>query len=434
MKSFLFCALCLFTTLASALDLHETHPYKVKKLNYLEINASINPATYNYLEENFKKMSKQDNPIVIIKLNTPGGLVTTTKDILTLIGSAKFPVGIWVTPEGASATSAGAIMASAAHILVMSEGTNIGAATPITMGKDIEQKDAKAKAVNDLVALVRSLSKARGRSTDQFEKMISEAMSLDAREALEKKVIDRIINSHEELLEFLNGREIVVQGSKLKVEIESTVPVKKYKMDPGQLILNIFANPTTAYVLFIIGAALIYFELQAPGGIISGALGVVCLLLAGIGFQVLPLNLGAMGLIILSFLLFVLEIYITSFGILTLAGLASLLFGSLFLFRTDNSLIDLERSAIYAVVGSVALYVGFISWYFVKTYRKHKDMFTQNHHEGIITKVNENNLFQVKVNGEIWNAKSDENLNTGDHIEVTHQDDENLILTIKKKA
>jgi membrane-bound serine protease (ClpP class) len=318
----------------------------------------------------------------------------------------------------------------------MSEGTNIGAATPINLGKDIQQKDAKSKAINDLVALVRSLSKARGRNPDHFEKMISEAESLDARVALKERVIDQIINSQEELIKFMHEREVIVKGQSLKIDVSKELTVFKNEMDPGQKILNIFANPTTAYVLFVIGAALIYFELQSPGGMISGAIGIIFLFLAGIGFQVLPLNVGAMGLIILSFILFVLEAYITSFGILTIAGIASLIFGSLFLFRTDNSFIELEQSVVLSVAASIIAYVLFLGWFFVKKYIKRKNYYSTQNEIGIISKELESHdelyHYQIKVDGEIWNAKSKEKLNLDDKVKVQKANEDKLILTITK--
>ena len=434
MKRVYFYAICL---LLSFTNVYAKENYSINKVTTLNINSSINPATFNYIETNLKKLSQKNNDFVLIKLDTPGGLVTTTKEILTAMGSVDFPIAIWITPEGASATSAGAIIASGAHILVMSEGTNIGAATPIQMGKDIEQKDAKSKAVNDLVALVTSLSKARGRNPEHFEKMISEAESLDARTALKEKVIDNIINDQKELLAYLNNLEVTVKGKAYKLEIQPNVPVENIEMDPGQQILNIFANPTTAYVLFIIGAALIYFELQAPGGIIAGALGAFFLVLAAIGFQVLPLNMVAMGLIVLSFILFVLEAYITSFGVLTLAGLASLIFGSLFLFRTDNSFIELEIKVIISVVSAIAIYVGFIGFYFIKTYRKNKELFDTRGEEAIVSKLmgkDEGKFkYQVKLDGEIWSAYSSTEFKEGDHVKVDHLDNEKLHLTISAK-
>lgn len=433
MKSIYFNAFCLF--LLSFSLFAQTKPvetYQVNKVTYLEINATINPAIHNYLESVLKKLSGKNGDLAVIKLDTPGGLVTTTKDILTLMGSVDFPIAVWVTPEGASATSAGAIIASGAHILVMSEGTNIGAATPITMGKDIEQKDARSKAVNDLVALVRSLSTVRKRNADEFEKMISEAKSLEAQEAVKKKVIDKIINDQKEFITYLNNLELSILGKKIKLNTKPNVQSEVITMDPGQQILNMFSNPSTAYILFIIGAALVYFELQAPGGIVAGAIGAVFLVLAGIGFQVLPLNMGALGLVLLSFILFVLEAYITSFGILTIAGLASLIFGSMFLFRTENSFLDIERGLIFSVVGSVAAYVVFMAWFMIKTHIKKKNYYSQESEEGFISKILGDNKYQVKVNGEIWNATSSEELALNDKVKINKEDDENLILKVSK--
>ncbi|MEX0798035.1 MAG: ATP-dependent Clp protease proteolytic subunit, partial [Bacteriovoracaceae bacterium] len=298
----------------------ESGVYAVKQVKFLEISASINPATYSYLKTEIEKTKPALGDMVVIRLNTPGGLVTTTKDIITLIGDTDVPVAIWVSPEGASATSAGAIIAASAHLLVMSEGTNMGAATPIGMGGDIEQEDARSKAVNDLVALVSSLSQTRGRNAEAFSKMISEAASYGAEEALEKGIIDGVVNTQVDLAAFINGSTVRIKGQNVKLDIKEGADYQDKGMDPGQKILNIFANPMTAYILFIIGAALLYLEFQAPGGFIAGAVGVVLLILAAIGFQVLPLNFGALGLIVLAFILFVLEIYITSYGILALAG------------------------------------------------------------------------------------------------------------------
>ena len=434
MKRNIFCALCLLLFNITLFAETKDNPlkYQVKKITVLEVNASINPATFNYLNDNLRKLNSDNKDLAVIKLNTPGGLVSTTKEIITLIGSVDYPIAVWVTPEGASATSAGAIIASSAHILVMSDGTNIGAATPINLGKDIEQKDAKAKAVNDLVALVRSLSKARGRSPGEFEKMISEAKSLDAREALNSNVIDQIIDSNLEFKRYLKSLPLTIKGKHILVEADKEVDLKVIQMDAGQQILNIFANPTTAYILFIIGAALIYFELQAPGGIIAGGIGALCLVLAGIGFQVLPLNVGAMGLIVLSFALFIVEVYVTSFGVLTIAGLASLVFGSLFLFRTDNSLIELEQGVVFSVAGSVAVYVIFIGWFLLKTYKNHKSLFSQSNETGVVSNVLENGLYQIKINGEIWKATSEQQFSINEKVEVIKENEESLILKIKK--
>lgn len=425
------CATCLLLSIFISSSVF-AQDYQVEKITVLEVDASINPATFNYIESNVKKLSKENGDMLLIKLDTPGGLVSTTKDILTLLGEKQTPLAVWITPEGASATSAGAIIASSAHILVMSEGTNIGAATPIGLGKDIDQKDSKSKAINDLVSLVTSLSKSRGRNGTEFEKMISEAKSMDSRSALKENVIDQIINTQTQFVDFINGRQINLLGEQTTLIVSPQVEVKVVEMDPGQQILNIFANPSTAYILFIIGAALLYFEFQAPGGFIAGSVGALCLLLAGIGFQILPVNIGALGLIGLSFILFMVEIYVTSFGILTFAGLAALIFGSLFLFRTEDSFIELEQSLVFSVAGVIALYVIFLGYFIFKTYKKRKSEFSQNERNGSVSKVLDTGKYQVKVNGEIWTALSDETFEIGEDVIVYDHSTKNLIVKIKK--
>lgn len=410
--------------------------YEVKQISILEVNSSINPATYNYLKTNLSKLNPNRGDLAVVKLDTPGGLVSTTKDIITLIGKLKIPLVVWVTPEGASATSAGSIIASSAHLLVMSDGTNIGAATPVGLGKDIKKSDGKAKAINDLVALVRSLSKARGRNPDRFEEMISKASSFDSQTALHEKIINGIVNTQADLIDFIRSKKVKVLGRDLNLDISENFVIKTYEMDPGQKILNIFANPMTAYILFIIGAALLYLEFQAPGGFVAGSIGAICLVLAAIGFQVLPLNFGALGLIVLSFILFIIEAYITSYGMLTLGGIASLVFGSLFLFRTENAYLDIQLPMIFSVVAAIIIYVLLIAYIIVKTRGKKQNFFKNKDTFGHILKfINmDGNLFiyQVKVNGEIWNAVTSMEFSEEEKVKVVDQDDDTTKVIITK--
>ncbi|MFT6604283.1 MAG: membrane-bound serine protease (ClpP class), partial [Bacteriovoracaceae bacterium] len=281
----------------------------------------------NYIKTGFKRAASEKFDLINIEINTPGGLVSTTKDILSEFGKSEIPVVVWVKPEGASATSAGAIIASGAHLLFMSDGTNIGAATPINSDGDIKSKDVRKKAINDLVALIQSLSESKGRNAKQFGSMIEEASSFKAKEAKLKNLANAIVNNRREFKEAIDGQVVKIKGKQFKIKANS-LEWKEQKWDMGQELLNIFSNPSLAYILFLIGASLIYLELQAPGGLIAGSIGAVCLVIAAIGFQVLPLNLGALGLIVLSFVLFVIEIYITSYGLISIAGILSLIFGS----------------------------------------------------------------------------------------------------------
>ncbi len=428
---------------------------EIKWLHKIYINSTINPATFEYINNVATKIKEDraEQSLVLIEMDTPGGLVTTTKDILTLFGKSPFPYVVWVHPEGGSATSAGALIASGAHYIFMSEGTNIGAATPIEMsgnigGEESDQSDLRAKAINDLVALVRSLSSLRGRNGDKFSKMITEAASFTAQEAQRAQLINGLANTQNELLTQLDNSTIKLQGKPIQLQVAKSLKVIEHPMDPGQKLLNILAHPSLAYIFFLIGAALIYLELQAPGGFIAGSIGAVCLVLAAIGLQVLPLNFGALGLIILSFVLFVLEVFVTSFGILSLAGFASLIFGSLFLYRTEDSYITFSTSLVIASVMAIASFLG-VCLYFIM--RDHKNIGREsfNSQAQKIGKVIKElpdlgdhsqgqYFYQVKVGGEFWKAKSQEPLNIGDHIKVRetqgdhHHNVDDLILDIQK--
>lgn len=409
----------------------------VDKVLVLSIDSTINPATLNYLKTGFDRASKEGFSLINVEINTPGGLVTTTKDILTLFGNSDIPIVVWVKPEGASATSAGAIIASGAHLLFMSDGTNIGAATPVQGGGDIKSKDLRNKAINDLVALVQSLSESKGRNPKLFGDMIKKASSFKAGEAKIKNLADEIVNSRREFAEKLDGKVIKIKGETFKLAASSSIEWKEHAWDGGQELLNIFADPSMAYILFLIGCALIYLELQAPGGFIAGSIGAICLVLAAIGFQVLPLNIGALGLIILSFILFVIEIYITSYGILSVAGLVSLIFGSMFLYRTENSYLTLSTSLIVSTVAGIGVFIAFIAWFLM---RDHKNIGTGHFNDlsGKQAKVIEQQdseevgkfTYSVKVGAEFWKAVSERELTIDEQYEIKTQDHERMLLII----
>ena len=201
-------------------------PYPIKNLVVATIDGSINPATLSYLQSAYKKAASIKNSAVLIKLNTPGGMVSTTKDILTLMGNKERPTLIWVTPEGASATSAGAIISSGAHFLFMSEGTNIGAATPVQMGADIP-KDLRNKAINDLVALVTSLSEARNRNPKMFANMIEKASSYKASEALKQNIINGITSNLDDIFKAINKKAFSLKGKSFYAKIEKLIYSKR---------------------------------------------------------------------------------------------------------------------------------------------------------------------------------------------------------------
>ena len=262
-----------------------------------------------------------------------------------------------------------------------------------------------------------------------FGEMISSAASFKAREAREKKLIDGIVNSQDEFYRFLQGRAIHFKGEDVPLDVGSPPEFVPFEMDGGQKLLNIFANPTFAYILFLIGAALIYLEFQAAGGLIAGALGVLCIVLAGIGFQVLPLNFGGLGLLILAFILFVMEGFVTSYGLLSIAGATALIFGSLFLYRTEDSYLSLSRSVIFSAVGAILVFFGLIVFIMIKE-RKKIGSIIFNGVVGKRAKViavlddtdGSNRYYQVTLRGEIWRAVSEVDYRPGDFCTIKEKD------------
>ena len=412
-----------------------TSPYKVQEISHLEINSAISPATYDYLKFQFSNVP--DGALILIKMNTPGGLISTTKDIITLIGSQNKPVVIWITPEGASASSAGAIIAASAHFILMSAGTNLGAATPVGLGEDILEKDGRSKALNDLMAMVRSLSQLRNRPAKPFEDMIETAKSFTDQEALNLKIIDGVLTNGKTIRELLDQKSFSLQGKPMELHFTPEAISKIYEPTLGQQFLNVIANPSTAYLLFLLGVALLFFELHAPGGFIAGGIGASLLVLAAISFQVLPVNWGAFSLLLIGVVLLVLEVYITSYGLLGLSGIASLVAGSLFLFHGQGGFISIKYHILISTILGIGTAAGIIIWFLIK------DKKEQNTHgkfllpvgsRGIVLTVaqGEGSNCQIKVRGEIWRGNSQFPLSIGDHIIVTEINNQKLIAEIKK--
>lgn len=405
----------------------------IKEVSLFQINSAITPATLDYLKLHTGKLP--DGALILIKMNTPGGLITTTKDIITLLSNQSHPIVVWITPEGASAASAGAIIASSAHLIYMSPGTNMGAATPVGLGEDIKESDGKNKAINDLTAMVRALSDSRGRPGQPFEEMIKTAASYTDKEALKLNIINGLASSQSEILESINGKSVMIKGAPVTLDFQNHMEIKVYGPTMGQKILEVLANPSTAYFLFLIGVALIYFEMQAPGGYIAGTVGVCFLILAAVAFQVLPLHWGAMGLIAAGIVLLIMEIFIVSYGILSVLGIAAFTIGSLFLFHGEAGFISIKYPVLLSTLGGVGFSVAVILFYFFLEKKKqpqHNNFFIPTGSKGTILLSTTPYQHQVKVKGEIWNATSTEELNIGDKVEVLSTSDKNLIINVKK--
>lgn len=336
----------------------------------LTLSDSIQPASLRYLERGLEVADSSGASATIIELNTPGGLLTSLRQMTTAITAARRPVVVYVTPAGAQAASAGFFLLMAADVAAMAPGTNAGAAHPVG-GEGAElAKTIAEKVTNDAAALVRSLATQRGRSAEWAEKAVRDSASYTEREALEKKLIDVVSNDRGDLLKWLDGRTVKrFDGKPEKVET-SAAEVVVVAPNTGDKLLSVIAHPNIAYLLMLLGLVGIYFELSHPGAILPGVLGGVALLLALFALSVLPVNYVGVLLILLGISFFVLEVKVASYGLLTVAGLVSFIFGSLMLIRSPFPALRVGLAVVLPTALAVAFVVIFLLARVLRSYRR----------------------------------------------------------------
>jgi membrane-bound serine protease (ClpP class) len=336
----------------------------------LTLSDSIQPASLRYLERGLEVADSSGASATIIELNTPGGLLTSLRQMTTAITAARRPVVVYVTPAGAQAASAGFFLLMAADVAAMAPGTNAGAAHPVG-GEGAElAKTIAEKVTNDAAALVRSLATQRGRSAEWAEKAVRDSTSYTEREALEKKLIDVVSNDRGDLLKWLDGRTVKrFDGRSEKVET-TAAEVVVVAPNIGDKLLSVIAHPNIAYLLMLLGLVGIYFELSHPGAILPGVLGGVALLLALFALSVLPVNYVGVLLILLGISFFVLEVKVVSYGLLTVAGLVSFIFGSLMLIRSPFSALRVGLAVVLPTALAVAFVVIFLLARVLRSYRR----------------------------------------------------------------
>jgi len=293
------------------------------------VSDAISPGIADYIAGSIRKAGDEKAACVIIKLDTPGGLADAMREIVMQIYAAQMPVVVYVSPSGARAASAGVMITMAADVAAMARGTNIGAAHPVASGGKEIGEVMSEKVTNDMVAYVRGIAEKKGRNADWAEDAVRKSVSVTETEALEKNIIDVVAVDMDDLIKQIDGREIEGKGSLAlagasQVWMQETLRTK---------ILKTISNPNIAYILMMIGLAGLYFELSHPGAIFPGVVGGIAIILAFFSFQTLPVNAAGILLILLSIIFFIMEIKITSYGLLSVAGVVSLLLGSLMLFE-----------------------------------------------------------------------------------------------------
>jgi membrane-bound serine protease (ClpP class) len=391
----------------------------------------VTPVMSDYVKRVIKEAEEKNASVIILELDTPGGLESSMRDIIKSIMNTYIPFVVYVYPPGARAASAGAIITVSADIAAMAPSTNIGSASPVEMtGKDIDET-MKKKVINDMVAFVRSIAKEKGRNVKLIEKMITESLNLSAEEALKKKVIDVIAVDINDLIRKIDGKTVKKKNFTVKLSLKNEKIVFK---DIGfrERLLTILTNPTIAYLLLMIGFYGIFFELYNPGSIIPGTLGDLSLLLALYALNILSVNWLGVLLIILGIVFFALEVVTPTFGGLALGGIVALILGSIILISPDSPYGDISLKVIIPTAIFSGIFFLGIAFLGLKAQRK-KPLTGK---EGMIgqkgvakTPINKKGG-KVFIQGEIWDAYSEEDIPEGEEVEVIAV--EGLKLKVKK--
>lgn len=385
----------------------------------LKASGSINPGLADFIVEGINRAEKEKAAALVILLDTPGGLEASMRKICQAIINAKVPVIVYVSPKGARAASAGVFVTVAAHVAAMAPGTNIGAAHPVGIGIGKMDKVMTEKVVSDMVAFGRSLAKERGRNADWVEKAIRKSVSIDAEEAARQKVVDFVAEDLDEVLQKANGLTVKVAGRTEKLKTTG-VPVREIPEGLSTRILKHIADPNVAFILMMIGLAGLYFELAHPGVVLPGLVGALALILAFYAFQTLPVNYTGLLLILLAFVFFVLEIYMTSYGLLSLGGIISLVLGSMMLFRGGGPGMEIAWRVLIPTVLAVATFFITLAGLVVRSQMRRAMTGSAGliGEQGVAHTDVTPQGGQVFVHGEYWQAVSQEPIAKGELVEV----------------
>ena len=387
----------------------------------IEVEGAINPIVAEFVTNEIRSANTSSEELIVIRMDTPGGLDASMRKIIKAIQSSKIPVASFVSPSGSRAASAGTFITIASHIAAMEPGTNIGAAHPINLmagGAGGQAKIMEEKVVNDASAYIRSLAEQRGRNAHWAELSVRKSVSVSAEEAKRLNVIDLVAANLDSLVLALDKREVKLRGSIITLNTaERNITFKE--MNSRQRILDIIASPNVAYVLMILGLVGLYFELSNPGLILPGVVGSISLVLALYAMQTLPINYAGLLLIILGVVLLIAEVNVMSYGLLAMSGAISIFLGSIMLIDSDDPAMQISRMILYPTLGMTFLFsIGSI--YLAK---KSHQLRTTTGMEGLLGKIGVvketlNPEGRVLVHGEVWSAESDTVISVGEKVSV----------------
>ena len=410
----------------------------------LNVDGAISPGTADYIVRGLKSAVAESAQLVVLKMDTPGGLDTSMRQIVKQIIASPIPVAAFVAPDGARAASAGTYILYASHIAAMAPATNLGAATPVMIGigglpgsGEQPQKDDKAKPasgvvvapsssmehklVNDASAYIRSLAQMRGRNVEWAERAVRQAVSLTAAEALKLKVIDVVADDVPDLLRKLDGRKIKMLSEERTLNVAGATIVA-LEPDWRNRVLSAIADPSLAYFLMLAGVLGIFFEFSNPGFILPGVIGTISLLLALFAFQMLPVNYAGLALILLGIAFMTAEAFLPSFGILGIGGITSFMFGSVMLIDTDVSGYGVPWLVILPLAFASTLFIFFAAGLALKARTRpivsgREELIG---HAGEVLEDFDGMDGWARVHGERWRVACKQPLNRGQRIKVIH--------------
>ena len=399
----------------------------------INLDGIIDPVTADFIHETLQKAEAEGAEFVLIRLSTPGGLGVSMQQIVQTILNSKIPVVCYVAPKGAHAASAGFFVLLAADVAAMAPGTNTGAAHPV-FPLGMGDKTMLEKVKNDALASLRAIVKQRNRNYDLAAQAVEESKSYTAREALDGHLIDLIADDQTALLKDLNGREITRFTGERQVLQTAGIPVRTAEMSLRQKVLSNIADPNFALILGVVGLLGLYVEFTHPGMVVPGVVGGICLLLALLGFSLLPVNLIGVLLIILAFGLFVAEVKVQGFGVLGLGGIVAMILGLIFLIESPYPQLRIDLSIAAAVTVPFALIFIFLLRLVLRTHARQ----VTTGEAGLVGEIGTAQTEvgpeggRVFVAGEIWRATSAKPIMVGERIRVVSA--HNLDLVVEKLA